>query len=307
MNVLFICRGKANGKISPITERQLNSLKGLVNITVFPISGKGWTAYIKNVFSLRKFLLSHPVDIIHAHYSYSGIVASLASRKSAVCSLMGSDIEDSRINRLLIRIFAKFFWKETVVKSKRLKEKLGMSRTIVIPNGISLEFFKPASKIIAREKIGFDPNKKIALFLADPSRQEKNYTLAQKAIDILPDNDSIELKAIYNIDLSMVPDYISASDMVILTSKFEGSPNVIKEAMACNCPIVSTDVGDVREVIGNTEGCFITSFEPEGVAEKIQLAIEFNKKTNGRDNITHLDEKVIAQRLIDVYQSAIAK
>jgi len=95
--------------------------------------------------------------------------------------------------------------------------------------------------------------------------------------------------------------------MVILTSKFEGSPNVIKEAMACNCPIVSTDVGDVREVIGNTEGCFITSFEPEGVAKKIKLAIEFNKKTNGRDNITHLDEKVIAQRLIDVYQSAIAK
>jgi len=305
LNVLFVCREKANGKISPITERQCNSLNELVNITVFPISGKGWTAYIKNVFSLRKFLLSHPVDIIHTHYSHSGYVASIASRKTVICSLMGSDIEDYRINRIFIRVFAKLFWKEIIVKSERSKYTLGISKAIVIPNGVDMELFKPISKIIARKKIEFDLNNKIVLFLADPSRKEKNFTLAQRAFDLLPSKEDIELKTIYNIDHSDVPYYISSSDVVLLTSYFEGSPNVIKEAMACNCPIVSTNVGDAKEVIENTEGCYICSFEPEDVAGKIEAALNWSKRTNGREMVQLLDKQIIANKLIEIYNSVL--
>ena len=96
-------------------------------------------------------------------------------------------------------------------------------------------------------------------------------------------------------------------ELVILTSLWEGSPNVIKEAMACNCPIVSTNVGDVRWVIGDTEGCYITSFDPEDVAEKIKLALEFGKRTNGRDRIIELglDSETIAKRLIDIYSKVL--
>ena len=79
---------------------------------------------------------------------------------------------------------------------------------------------------------------------------------------------------------------------MILTSFSEGSPQIIKESMACNCPIVSTDVGDVRDVIGETEGCYICSYDPKDVADKIKLALTYSEekgRTNGRKRIIELD------------------
>ena len=101
--------------------------------------------------------------------------------------------------------------------------------------------------------------------------------------------------------------YLNAADALVLTSLWEGSPNVIKEAMACNLPIVSTDVGDVKEVIGDTEGCYITSYEPSDVAGKIKLALDFGKRTNGREKIKHLEINTIAKRIIDVYNEVLQK
>ena len=94
---------------------------------------------------------------------------------------------------------------------------------------------------------------------------------------------------------------------MLLTSLWEGSPNVIKEAMACNCPIVSTDVGDVKKIIKNTQGCFITSFDPRDVSIGITKALRFGKKTNGREHIKHLDDKIIAKKIINLYQTVLKK
>ena len=157
----------------------------------------------------------------------------------------------------------------------------------------------------AREKLGFSRDKKYILFLADPARPEKNFSLAEKAFNRLKETHNIELLPVYDKPHTDIPYYLSAADVLLLTSHFEGSPNAIKEAMACNCPVVSTDVGDVKEVISDTEGCFITSFEPEDVAEKLKLALDFGKRTNGREKIKHLDDKIIAQKLIDVYNSVL--
>lgn len=103
---------------------------------------------------------------------------------------------------------------------------------------------------------------------------------------------------------------INSSDFLLLTSFREGSPQVIKEAMACNCPIVSTDVGDIKWVIGNTEGCYLTTFDPKVVAEKLKMAIEFAQtkgRTNGRDRIIQLglDAESVAKKVLEVYQKVL--
>ena len=135
-------------------------------------------------------------------------------------------------------------------------------------------------------------------------RIEKNFKLASNAFDIL-DRKDVELNIVKNVNFSLIPYYMYAADVLILTSTREGSPNVIKEAMACNCPIVSTDVGDVREVIGNTEGCFLTTFNPEDVTEKLKKALAFAKRTQGREHIKHLDSNVIAKKIMKVYEKAL--
>ena len=109
-----------------------------------------------------------------------------------------------------------------------------------------------------------------------------------------------------------MPFYHNAADMVLLTSLWEGSPNVIKNAMACNIPIVSTDVGDVREVVGDTEGCFITSFHPQDVAEQIEMALAFagtKGRTKGRKRLVEwgLDSKTVVKRIIGVYKEVLLR
>ena len=119
--------------------------------------------------------------------------------------------------------------------------------------------------------------------------------------------NDVELLTPFPIPAKDVPLYLNLADVLVVTSFEEGSPNVIKEAMACNCPIVSTDVGDVKEVIGNTRGCYITSLDPGDVAEKILLALEFDNRTNGRNNIRYLELNVIAEKIIKVYESVVKR
>jgi teichuronic acid biosynthesis glycosyltransferase TuaC len=138
---------------------------------------------------------------------------------------------------------------------------------------------------------------------------EKNYILAERAVKYIDDN-RIKLITVSGIPNSELPFYYNAADVLILTSLWEGSPNVIKEAMACNCPIVSTDVGDVRSILGETEGTYLTSFDYRDVAEKLSAAIKFTEtsgRTKGRERIMEkgLDSGSVSEKLINIYISVI--
>jgi len=150
------------------------------------------------------------------------------------------------------------------------------------------------------------PEIKYILWVGNSKRKEKNFKLVREVLRIIKEtNKDIELIPVFGESQKKLNEYYSACDVFLLTSLYEGSPNVLKEAMACNCPIVSTDVGDAREVVRNTEGCYITSFDPNDVAEKIKMALNFGKRTNGRDHIKHLEINVIAKEIINVYEEIL--
>ena len=307
MKVLFISSGRA-GRPGDVVKNQGDSLiKADINIEYFLIKPGFW-GYLNAIRKLRNTFKNGQYDLAHAHYSLCGFVAGLAGCKPLVVSLMGSDVYISGLFRALTRIFIKYKWTETIVKTGKMKELIGINRVQVIPNGVDIERFRPISKEIAREHIGYKENKKLIVFIAVQNREEKNLNLAMDAIRHLDDN-TIDFKHIHDVPNWEIPYYLNAADLLLLTSRREGSVNVIKEAMACNCPIVSTDVGDVRWVIGDTEGCYISSFEPEVFSESIKKAINFGKRTNGRQRIIDLglDSDSIARKIIALYEEVLSK
>jgi teichuronic acid biosynthesis glycosyltransferase TuaC len=181
----------------------------------------------------------------------------------------------------------------------------------IIPNGVDLSVFRLMKKVTARKELGLDIKKNIILFAADPERNEKNYGLAKESVRLL-NNSQNKLLVVFGISHTEMYLYFNAVDLLLLTSSWEGSPNIVKEAMSCNCPIVATDVGDVRWLFGSESGYFICSFKPEDVAGKIKMALVFAEKygrTNGRQRIIELglDDETIAKKVIELYKQVIYK
>lgn len=308
MKVLFVGSGNINAGISTVVLNQGETLrKKGVELDYFPIFGKGLKGYFSNISRLRRYIRNNSYNLVHAHYALSAIIAALATKLPVVASIMGSEVWSPIWLRLLIKFFCKRKWKLTIVKTLEIKNKIGLDGIVVIPNGVNTEVIKIIDPDIARNTVNFN-NKKHILFLADPSRQEKNYSLANDAFRQLADTDT-ELNVVNGINHNMVSQFICASDVVLLTSLREGSPNVIKEALFCNVPVVSTDVGDVRDLISGVEGCFICSFEPLDVADKLRKAIAFSRPTNGRAKIVEmgLTSEAVALRLITEYEKIIYK
>ena len=318
LRILFVSSGTRKEGIGSLILDQGESIRsqGII-IEYFIIKSRGITGYFRYIFKLRNHLKKNQYDIIHAHYGLSGIVAILANKNRArlVISFMGSDLlgivdhsgKTSVLGKLLITLIKRFviYADYVIVKSQAMVDKIGFKNKSVIPNGLDLKLFHPMDRSHALRRLGWDQKLVHLLFLSDPKRPEKNHTLTQNALAQLK-NNSFQLHFMKNIPHNEVVYYYNASEVCLLSSYHEGSPNVIKEAMACNCPIVSTDVGDVHEVFGNVEGCYITSFEPEDVAEKIQIALDFahNKgRTSGHQRILELglDSQNIAKKLLEVY------
>ena len=185
MKILFIASGN-HGAPSPVIQNQGDALvsEGVI-VDYFLIKGKGIKGYLRNVMPLRKYMKVHQYDAIHAHYSLSAFVASLAGVKPLIVSLMGSDVKASGTYKFIIRLFAWLFrWKAIIVKSNDMYRSLGIKRAIIIPNGVNMDRFQPMDKTECQKRLGWTNNKQQTtnairhiLFPADASRPEKDFAL----------------------------------------------------------------------------------------------------------------------------------
>ncbi|MCS6929682.1 MAG: glycosyltransferase family 4 protein [Saprospiraceae bacterium] len=323
MRVLFVFSGNFKAfPISPFTHAQAESLRARgIEVNYFPIRGKGWKNYLKNVLPLRRHLKMQQYDIIHAHYSLCGWVAVLASRGRVpvVVSLMGDDAQGTFIGPgqtdwrswflpVLTRLLQPFV-QAIVVKAPQLARVVWRKRILhIIPNGVRLEQFQfiPEGR---RELLGLRPDRQYVLFLGNPDDPNKNIALVREALRLL-NAPNVELLAPYPVKHEQVVQLLNSVDVLTLCSFGEGSPNVIKEAMACNCPVVTTPAGDAPWVLGSTAGCYVAGYDPTDFAEKLRLALQFARKrgrTNGRDRLLELglDAETVGWRIENVYRQVL--
>ena len=317
MKIIFVASGNKKGgsNVSAFVQSQYDSLKKEeLEMRLVGTEGKGAKAYLRAAWKLRKMIREFRPDVVHGHYSLCGWVANIAcfglcKKPKIVVSILGSFPTKGKKWKL-VRWSIQHLWDATIVKSQRTASQLGLPVNI-IPNGVNLEIFQTQDTLAARKAVGFEDGKKYIIWCSNPDRPEKDYKLAEDTVYLLeseildPNGFSVKLVPVFNKTPQEVCTYMNAADCLLLTSVSEGSPNVIKEAMSCNCPIVTTNVGDVTERLENLEGCYVVdSREPKELAGAIRKSLEFGKRTEGRKRIIadQLEISQIAKRIKDIYE-----
>ena len=325
MKILIVASDKG-GRFAPFIEEQISALQAAgVQVVRYAIKGKGIRGYLRELPALKRMIRAERPDIVHAHFGLSGLLANMQRLVPVVTTYHGSDINVPKILRLSKIAMRLSAW-NIFVSKRNVEIAFGCSdnntsrlknHSTLLPCGINIP--KPWSELQnqqvgqltlnqwVQEKLSADV--KHVLFAGAFDNAVKDPELAKAACTSLLASSPlasrlilVELKG-YNRD--QVTALMYNCDALLMTSKTEGSPQVIKEAMACGCPIVSVDVGDVAERTSGVEGCYLVpSREPAAIAEALQQAISFKGRTNGRERIIEmgLTNEQIAEHLITIYK-----
>lgn len=307
MKVLLIC-SKNSGKVVPFISEQADSLASMgVSIDWFFIEQKGIIGYLRMIPKFLKKNKSSQPDVIHAHYGLCGLVANMQRKTPVVTTYPGSDINTSYVR--FFSILSMWLSRRNIFMGDRQLKKVekwgNHEKNLIIPYGIDLGSFYAKSKEEARKILGFTNEQKIALFAGRFSREVKNAPLAFSAVNLIKGLGLHELTGNYSREEMCT--LMNAVDVSLMTSFSEGSPQFIKETLACGCPVVSVDVGDVKDVIAGVENCYIAERNPEDIAAKLEKVLAKNERVEGSHIVDKYDLKKIANELLAIYISVLQK
>lgn len=306
MRVLIVASYNKN-RFAPFIVEQAEALKRHgCEIEYLGLQGKGIKGYLKNLPALRHRMQAFRPDVIHAHYGFSGLLANMQRRIPEVTTYHGSDINDKkalRFSKMAMKLSA---W-NIFVSRKTMEIAQPKKQYSLLPCGIDLTDLQLTERQEARRQMHLDADKKYILFAGAFDNAVKNAPLAQEAVAQL-DDSNVELLELKGYSRDEVTLLMCCADALLLTSHAEGSPQVIKEAMACGCPIVSVDVGDVKERVEGVEGCYVAmTREPQELAVLLEKAFVTQRKTVGREKLIAdgLDNSQVADKLMSLYNLVV--
>lgn len=325
MRVLMICpelpSASSPGSMAPAA-RQFESLRGLgIDVRTLDMRGIPILKYAQAIPKVRK--LAREADLIHAHFGYCGWLAKTAFPAGRniplVMSFMGDDLlgtpynqhgDLERFSRLMVVANKRLACKadQVIVKSQEMAEVIAPTPCTIIPNGVDVDAFHPTDRDEARAILGMDASAKAILFPGDPSNPRKGHALAEAAVHEAESllGEPITLVPLWGVAPEQVYLYMNACDAMVMTSLIEGSPNVVKEALACNTPVVGVPVGDVEQLLDGVEGCEFCQRDPKRIAQALVKTLH-SSQCDGRKHILQrgLDLESVARKVIDVYEVAL--
>jgi glycosyltransferase involved in cell wall biosynthesis len=320
MRVLMItCEwpSPSNPHGAPFIVRQVEFLrKAGVDVEVFAFRGaKKPLRYLQAWFRVHRRIRQGSYDVVHAQWGQSAIIA-LPTRLPLVVTFRGGEGEMPvgrggnyiALEHFLraICLFVARRATELVLVSPHLQQFLPHRQFHVIPSGLDFSKLPLIPQAEARRQLGLPMATPLVLFVGDPNEARKRYGLARQIVSRLDDDLQAELVLAWNVPHQTIPVYMSACDAFLFTSMWEGSPNVVKEALACNLPVVSTAVGDVSERLKGVTGCSVfAEVDVEEMADALKAILQRRQRIDGRRAVSDLDENLLAQKMIAVYQRAL--
>jgi glycosyltransferase involved in cell wall biosynthesis len=309
---------------------QVESLRqlGLETDVIFVDGRNSRLTYARSIETVRTALAKNRYDLIHAHYGLSGWVGRFQRNVPLVVSFCGDDLLGTPrkpllfggLNRRLPRtpmslaIVGASHVLETlaqgiIVKSEEMRQRLlpwSRERAHVIPNGVDLSRMRLIPQDAARRELGLSPHRRYVLFPHTAYNIRKRLDLAEAAIAQLgATRGDVELLAVYHQPPERMPLYYAAANALLLTSEWEGSPNVVKEALACALPVVSVPTGDVVERLAGRESCAVCPRDPIALAAALDRVIDLPRSEQLRDAVRGLDTASIAKRVLAVYEQVL--
>lgn len=283
---------------------------------------EGPLAYFRMRSQVRSAVAEFEPDALHV--MYGGVMADQIARhhyvRPVVVTFHGSDLLGENLSGRVRKIISRYgvhcsrraakAADGVIIVARHLMAAfsgaVAADKVRVIPCGIDLERFKPMDSSACKSRLGWNPESFHVLFASSNGDPVKRPWLAEAAVAQLSNsNRPTELHYLAGVRNADVPVWLNASDVLLLTSLHEGSPTVVKEALACGLPVVSVDVGDVAERIEGIEGCHLAAAEPAGLAEKLCRVRQRGQRLDCRARVAELSILSAAEKLKQFYAEII--
>jgi glycosyltransferase involved in cell wall biosynthesis len=290
-----------------------------VEVDLFPFRGSRRPGnYAAAWREVQRRLRHGSYDLVHAQFGQSGLTA-LPKRIPLVVTFRGDDLEGiiGESGRYipagwLLRLVSRTVSRQAdaaIVVSAHMKRHLPASvEAHVLPSGLNLDQFRPEPQEQARARLGLPLEGRLVAFVGNPDLARKRYSLAQEAVAIVSRTMPTQLLVGWGKPHHEIVALLNACDAMVFTSMQEGSPNAVKEALACNLPVVSVAVGDVALRLEGVKGCELCPNDrAETIAAALERVLRRGGRSEGRAAVQDLDERFLTERLIDIYRSVLPR